>query len=27
SLMPPGFAQSLTPAQVDALVAYLMTLK
>ena len=27
SLMPPGFGQSLQPAQVDALVAYLMTLK
>ena len=27
SLMPPGFGQSLEPAQVDALVAYLMTLK
>ena len=27
SLMPPGFAQSLQPAQIDALVAYLMTLK
>ncbi len=27
SMMPPGFAQSLTPAQVDAIVAYLMTLK
>lgn len=27
SLMPPGFGQSLPPAQVDALVAYLMTLK
>ena len=27
SLMPPGFDQSLQPAQVDALVAYLMTLK
>jgi nitric oxide reductase subunit C len=27
SMMPPGFGQSLAPAQVDALVAYLMTLK
>ena len=27
SLMPPGFGQSLQPAQVDALVAYLVTLK
>ena len=27
SMMPPGFGQSLQPAQVDALVAYLMTLK
>lgn len=27
SMMPPGFGQSLEPAQVDALVAYLMTLK
>ena len=27
SLMPPGFGQSLQPTQVDALVAYLMTLK
>ena len=27
SLMPPGFEQSLQPAQLDALVAYLMTLK
>ena len=27
SLMPAGFGQSLQPAQVDALVAYLMTLK
>ena len=27
SLMPPGFGQSLQPAQVDPLVAYLMTLK
>ncbi|HXI19652.1 MAG TPA: cytochrome c, partial [Gemmatimonadales bacterium] len=27
SLMPPGFGQSLQPGQVDALVAYLMTLK
>jgi len=27
SMMPPGFGQSLQPAQVEALVAYLMTLK
>lgn len=27
SMMPPGFAQALTPVQVDNLVAYLMTLK
>jgi nitric oxide reductase subunit C len=27
SLMPGSFAQSLQPAQIDALVAYLMTLK
>jgi nitric oxide reductase subunit C len=27
SLMPPGFGQSLEPAKIDALVAYLMTLK
>lgn len=27
SMMPPDFGQSLQPAQVDALVAYLMTLK
>lgn len=27
SLMPPGFGQTLEPAQIDALVAYLMTLK
>ncbi len=27
SMMPPGFAQALTPAQVDGIVAYLMTLK
>ncbi len=27
SLMPSGFGQSLEPARVDALVAYLMTLK
>ncbi len=27
SLMPPGFGQTLEPAKVDALVAYLMTLK
>ena len=27
SMMPPGFGQSLEPAQVDALVAYLTTLK
>lgn len=27
SMMPPGLGQSLQPAQVDALVAYLMTLK
>ena len=27
SFMPPGFDQTLEPAQVDALVAYLMTLK
>lgn len=27
SLMPSGFAQSLEPAKIDALVAYLMTLK
>ena len=27
SMMPPGFGQSLEPTQVDALVAYLMTLK
>jgi nitric oxide reductase subunit C len=27
SLMPPGFGQTLEPAQVDAIVAYLMTLK
>jgi nitric oxide reductase subunit C len=27
SLMPPGLGQALEPAQVDALVAYLMTLK
>ncbi|HSB53774.1 MAG TPA: c-type cytochrome, partial [Gemmatimonadales bacterium] len=27
SMMPAGFGQSLQPSQVDALVAYLMTLK
>ena len=27
SMMPPNFSQTLEPAQVDALVAYLMTLK
>ncbi len=27
SIMPPGFDQSLQPAQIDALVAYLITLK
>jgi nitric oxide reductase subunit C len=27
SMMPPGLGQALEPAQVDALVAYLMTLK
>jgi nitric oxide reductase subunit C len=27
SLMPPGFDQTLQPAEVDALVAYLMTLE
>lgn len=27
SFMPPGFAQSLEPAKIDALVAYLLTLK
>jgi nitric oxide reductase subunit C len=27
SMMPPGFGQTLQPAQIDALVAYLMTLK
>ena len=27
SLMPPGFGETLKPAQIDALVAYLMTLK
>jgi nitric oxide reductase subunit C len=27
SMMPPGFGQTLEPAQIDALVAYLMTLK
>jgi nitric oxide reductase subunit C len=27
SMMPPGFGQSLEPAKIDALVAYLMTLK
>ena len=27
SMMPPGFATSLTTAQIDGIVAYLMTLK